>query len=377
MEKEKKANVLFVDDKEINLISYDAIMKGTNANVIKAKSGNEALEKLEEYYYNFAVILLDVMMPDMDGFETACEIRKLKMGGTIPIIFITALDYNQKDVFKGYEAGAVDYLYKPFDPLILKSKINVFIEYYWNKKELENKNIELIKQQKMKDSFLSVVTHDLRSPLTAIKMTSETLYDSFEILPEDDRIIMKSMLESEIERMFKLINNLLDLGKFESGKIEIQYTKFNIVTLMSEAFSAMKEPAGKKDIEVKLDITDFELETEIDIEMIQRVLFNLMSNAVKFTQAGGEITIGGVRVDDKIKVYVKDTGVGIREDEIDKVFNAFEQLSSKATADEPGTGLGMAISKKIVEAHNGEIGLESEEGKGSTFYFTLPILDNL
>ncbi len=239
--------------------------------------------------------------------------------------------------------------------------------------ELEKTNERLRELNKMKDEFVSIVSHDLRSPLTGIMLFSDMfLMKTFGELTEKQKEAVQS-IQKATQHLTKLINNLLDLAKIEAGKIELHKLKGRIGDTVKESINVMQFNAHEKKIDIKLNLSETEPEISADWLKIFQVMNNLISNAIKFTHEGGSVTISVRYSQDNVEVSVTDTGQGIAEDDIPLIFDKFRQVKSKATRGEKGTGLGLAIAKNLIELHGGKIWVESTMGKrGTTFYFTIP-----
>ncbi len=380
-----KFNVLIVDDKEENLLTLESILESPELNVVKASSGNEALGLMLEY--DFALVLLDVQMPGMDGFETAELMRSNKRTKNIPIIFVTAISTERKHVFKGYETGAVDYLYKPLDLEILQSKINAFIEFFKHKQELQTATTKLERTvvelheakeiaenaTKAKSSFLASMSHEIRTPLNGIiGMAEVMLMDELSELQKERVKDIKMAGNSLLE----IINEILDISKIEAEKLELDYTNFSLRELISKVVRILSVKTSDNKLNLVADI-DPELPDVLigDPLRFRQVLINLLGNAVKFTSEG-EVKIKISQTDrfknkSKMIVEVIDTGAGIAPDKIAKLFQSYEQASPSTTREYGGTGLGLTISKKIVDLMKSDLMCESELGKGSRFYFEI------
>lgn len=451
MQPESKVNVLIVDDHPENLLALEAILENLGQNLVRATSGMEALRCLLNQ--DFAVILLDVQMPGMNGFETAALIRERERSRYTPIIFLTAINRSDTHVSRGYSLGAVDYLFKPIEPEILISKVAAFVSLFQKTQQvkrqaqlLKSTNIELeteiksrqhaeellrhahdqleIKVQERtaelaranellkaeiaervkteealqkakeaaevancaKSDFLSMVSHELRTPLTSIlgftKIIKKKLEGAiFPAIATEDKKIQKAIRQVgdnidiivlEGERLTTLINDVLDLAKLDSGKIEWKTEPISVDQIIEQATAATSALFETKRLELIKDIEEEFPEIVGDRDRIVQVVINLVSNAVKFTEKGS-VTCRVRKIDNAIAISVIDTGVGIAETDQSQVFDQFKQIGDTLTDKPKGTGLGLSISKQIVEHHGGTIWVESELGKGSNFSFTLPI----
>lgn len=370
MEKETQ-NILVVDDEENNIIAVRRPLKKEGFRVLSASSGEECLKILKEEEVD--LLLLDWMMPGLSGLEVCRKMKADENLRYIPIILVSARA-DMEDLRLGLEAGANDYVKKPVEMVELLSRVKSGIRTRSLQLELSKKNERLAELNKMKDEFLSIASHDLRSPLAAIHSFTELIQmaDDTKVAPQ-----YKDMV-GRIQRLGKnlldLIDDLLDLSKMEAGRVELEPYCSNIFPYVEEAVHNFSVLAKEKDIRIDLEVNKDMPMVMIDPKKIIQVMNNLIGNAIKFTGMGGKISITASLANEKeVEFRVNDTGRGIPEKDIPHLFTQFSTASKKGTKGEKGTGLGLSICKKLVELHGGTIGVASEPDKGSSFFFRLPI----
>jgi CheY-like chemotaxis protein len=386
MDIKEKFNILIVDDREENLLTLESILENPELNIVKANSGNEALGLMLEY--NFAMVLLDVQMPEMDGFETAELMRSNERTRNIPIIFVTAISKQRQHVFKGYEAGAVDYLYKPLDLEILQSKIKAYIDFFKQKHSLElttrklERTVNELDHAKRiaeeatlaKSSFLANMSHEIRTPLNGIiGMADLVLMD--ENLSELQLERIQDIKHSG-ESLLDIINEILDISKIEADRLELEQIEFSLRDILQKVIRLLSVKIFHDKLEFICSISPEIPDILVgDPVRIRQVLINLVGNAIKFTDKGS-VTIcieSNKTTKDSIDLMfsVSDSGIGIAKNKINILFESFSQADTSTTRKHGGTGLGLSISKKLVKKMGGDIQVESKIGKGSRFYFNL------
>lgn len=403
MPEEPLINVLLVDDNENNLLAMEVVLEKEKYTFHRATSGREALRILlrEE---DFSLILLDVKMPIMDGYETAALIYERDKLRQIPIIFITAHDYEEAAVFKGYEAGAVDFIRKPFNPEMLRSKVAVFTELYRKNQllqrqeeklqainqelkqmnqsleqrvlertlQLEGVNRELKELNLSKDKFLSVISHDLRNPLTALLATSENLTRDSEKLQPERIKMFANIIHRTSHKILDQLNELVDWAKEQREKNNFNPQELQLRQSVNESLDLLRENAQQKNIVLENLVTE-ELYIHADVLMFRSILQNVVTNAIKYTPAGGgSVAVTATATDGMIELCIRDQGVGMSAQTLDMLFGQVSTASLLGTSKERGTGLGLLLVKDFVTMHGGTIRVESELDKGTCFLFTMP-----
>jgi signal transduction histidine kinase len=362
---EPRPTLLVVDDAVTNI---DMLLEtlGEDYTMIVASNGADALDSVKEARPD--LILLDVMMPGMDGFEVCRRLKDDPTTSDIPIIFITALN-EIKNKIKGFSVGCVDYVTKPFQPDEIRARVVTHLELCRAKRKLQQSYDKLRETETQRDGLTQMIVHDMRSPLFVILANLEIA--EMEPLPKDATACIDSAL-SATGILMEMISTLLDVGKMEAEKMTLDFSVVDISDLAGETIRMLEPLRGQR----RLTLTSPE-KMEIfagDTNLIRRVLQNLISNALKFTDKDkGIITVFiEIATKDKMRVSVVDNGDGIPLEYREKVFDKFCQVAAHKQSMSYSTGLGLTFCKLAVEAHGGKIGLESEMGKGSTFWFELP-----
>jgi signal transduction histidine kinase len=377
-------NLLIVDDKEENIIALEALLKRPDINLLSTTSANEALRICWEN--DIAIALVDVQMPEMDGFELVEILKSNPRTCDMLVIFVTAISKETKFAVKGYSTGAVDYLYKPLDPYVTSAKVDSFIQLVKNQREVKRKNIELENFQKdlikardmaeqarrIKENFLANMSHEIRTPINGIIGLAHLL-KSTEL--DDYQKGILEMLDNSSQSLLGVINDILDISKIEAGKFKIVRSETNLANLAQSVISLLQFKANEKVIDLTLELApDLPYLVLADSLRLNQILMNLISNGIKFTENGYVKLIvrilGWKGSSVQIAFTVKDTGIGIPKDKIKLVFDSFEQAEDTTAQRFGGTGLGLSIVKKLAELKGGTLHVKSEENKGSEFTFT-------
>ena len=364
-----EGTILIVDDNPNNLKVVAGVLKGAGFDFRMAKSGQSALNILEKTKPD--LILLDIQMPEMDGFETCKIIKQDEVNSKIPIIYLTA-NTDSESIRKAFKSGGVDFVTKPFKSEELLARIETHIKL---KKQTE----ELIKQNATKDKFFSIISHDLINPLGSVIGFSELLKESFkgENYKDLDPVKIEAyvgIINKSANFTLELLKNLLEWSRVQIGSINAIKDNFNISDLVNRNIEGHISQASSKQISFESNVS-YNLSAFADEKMVSTIIRNLMSNAIKFTPNGGVITIS---VEEKvinekkiIETSITDTGLGISEENIEGLFKIEKNYKSTGTNKETGTGLGLVLCKEFLDKNNGEIRVESQLNIGSSFIFTL------
>jgi two-component system sensor histidine kinase/response regulator len=362
--------ILAVDDDRINLRIIGGILRHEGYEIAEATSGEQALEVYAEVHPN--LVLLDVMMPGIDGFAT-CRTLKTSYGDKCaPVIFVTAKS-EADDVVTGFEAGGVDYLTKPFRPKEVVARIRTHLS---NQQLVEQQKLlveQLSKANAAKDRFLGMCAHDLRNPLSSIRGLAELMVeDAIGPLSTEQKEIVQT-IHGASQSMLQLVNELLDVATIEAGHLKLAKEPTSVVEIVERSVHLSNIEAAKKNTRIEMVKLSTDPMVDVDRNKIRQVVDNLISNAVKYSPRGSVITVLIHADATGAGFAVRDSGPGIPESERHKLFKDYGRLSSVPTGGEKSTGLGLAISRKIVEAHDGTIGVENIPGRGAEFVVRLPL----
>ena len=368
-EKPGDLKVLIVDDTPANIDVLDLFLEKEGYKISVAQSGESALDLASRISPD--LILLDVMMPGIDGFETCLRLKANEKTNDIPIIFITARN-EPTDIVKGFSVGGVDYITKPFSQEEVCARIHLHLKLKTLMADLEAKNVKLAQLNDLKNKFLGMASHDLRNPISTIQGFSKIMLDHGETLAEDAKKEFLQSIHKVSNDMLALLGDLLNISTIESGKLDLQLKPGSFQQLVEERVRMYQVMAERKNIATHLDIEEI-ANFSFDAHRISQVIDNLLSNAIKFSPAGKEIYIWLGQKNGQAMFSVRDQGPGISPEDQDKLFKHFQKLKARPTADEPSHGLGLAIAKKMVEAHEGKITVQSTPGSGATFSFEIPL----
>lgn len=388
-----QAKLLIVDDLPENLLALEALIKREDRMVYKALSADEALSLLLQH--EFAMAILDVQMPGMNGFELAELMRGTEKTKNIPIVFVSAAGRELNYAFKGYESGAVDFLHKPLDIHAVKSKVNVFVDLYRQSKamkqqvealeqsrreqeallaKLQSTQRELEQAVRMRDDFMSIVAHEVRTPLNGLILETQLrkmhlARDNAAAFTLDKMHAMVDRDERQIKSLIRLIEDMLDVSRIRTGKLSIRPTRFDLSGLVRNLLQNFAPQIDAAESSVTLD-AEHPVQGNWDEFRIEQVISNLLTNALRYG-AKSPISVKVYSENDQALVEVRDQGIGIDQENQKRIFQQFERVTARHAV--AGLGLGLFISEQIVTAHGGSITVESRIGEGALFRVCLPL----
>jgi two-component system sensor histidine kinase/response regulator len=357
-----RIKILLVDDDEI-LRSLEDVLRGNDREIFKVTSGPDALELLQ--IHDFALTLLNIRLPSTDGFELAELMRGTARSKGIPIIFITdSVSHDPLPMFRGYESGAVDVLFKPINPEILRQKVQVFIDMHRQRQQLAQ-------EVRSREDVLAIVSHDLRTPLAVIHTTTSMLLNpKYNLTPVQIRE-QHERIRRNADQMNRMIGDLMDIVHLRSGQLSINPKPVVVNEVLREAVAVHEAPAREKGVELGYQAGTDVMHAEADRARLMQLFQNLIGNAVKFCKAGDTINVSSRTQGDNALIDIADSGPGISADDLPHIFDPYYSASQKHQ--KTGTGLGLFIAKGIVDAHRGHIRCGSTPGVGTTFHITLPL----
>jgi len=362
------AKILVADDKPENIkVLFDFLNKH-GFKVLVAEDGEDALVNIQQSHPD--LVLLDIMMPGLDGYETCRQLKDNPDIANIPVIFMSALT-DTVDKLRGFELGAVDYITKPFQHEEVLARINTHLTIGRLEKELRTKNSELTVLNQEKNEFLGIVAHDLKNPLSAIQSLAELIAFDFESLSKQDVVEYTQMITASSEQMFDLITNLLDVNAIESGHTHIHLSHTDLTPTLQQLADEYYERARTKNIKFIYEAPE-KLNMVIDSAIVRQILDNLLSNAIKYSPENTCVEFHATFEQQILHCRVIDQGPGLSAADQAKLFNKFTRLTPKPTANEHSTGLGLFIVHKLVEALQGRVWCESKLKHGATFAVELP-----
>jgi signal transduction histidine kinase len=430
MDIDGKVSILLVDDQPSRLLTYESVLNGFGWNLVSARSGLEALDKLMRQ--EFAVVLLDVSMPDMDGFEAARLIHEHPRFEKTPIIFVTGVHVSELDALTGYKVGAVDYVSIPVVPDILRSKVAVLVELYLKRRELRelNRNLAQANAQlaaanttlqaektreletlnrvlqranteleqanrtlqneiaertrveqalkaadRHKDEFLAMLAHELRNPLAPILNAVQLIRKK--PLSDPQLLWSRDLIERQLGHLTRLVDDLLDVSRITRGKINLSRETVEVTDLVARAVETVQPLIVERGHRLILDVASESIRVFGDPLRLTQAVGNVLSNAAKYTENGGQIRLTARQVDGIVEIRVQDTGIGIPSDLQPMIFDMFTQLNNQTGRAQSGLGIGLALVRKLLEMHGGSVTAFSEgNGQGSEFLITLPVITN-
>jgi signal transduction histidine kinase len=384
-----RVNILLVDDQPAKLLTYETILGELGENLIKVSSASEALQCLLDQ--EIAVVLVDVCMPDLDGYELAAMIRQHPRFQKTSIIFVSAVLMTDLDRLRGYECGAVDYVPVPVVPAILRAKVSIFAELFRKTRALERLNAELEERvtertaaleatteqlkeaNHRKDEFLAMLAHELRNPLAPIRTAVQLL--RLKELTEPHRQRARDVIERQVEHLVNLIDDLLDVSRITRGMITLQLEPVLVGAIVARAVETARPAIDAHKHALELDLPEELISVEGDKTRLVQVIANILHNAAKFMDPGGRIRLSVRREGQYALISIADTGIGIAPDLLPKIFELFTQVHAKSERAQGGLGIGLALVRRLTEMHGGTVTAHSDgAGRGSTFSVRLPVM---
>ena len=365
---DSKDIVLIVDDVPKNIQYLGTLLREQGYGIAFARNGEEALERMRAL--DLSLVLLDVMMPGMDGFEVIDIVKKEPALASIPVIFLTAKTASE-DIVNGFNAGAVDYITKPFNPAELLSRVKTHVELKRSRDTVMRQKEEVEQLNAMKDKFFSIIAHDLKNPFNSLLGLTDLLIKNYESMDDARKRDFIKDIHDSSNRVYRLLENLLEWSRIQTGRMPWNPRPLVIGDLISVVMSLFRQSANEKRIKLEVE-GDQELKIFADKNMMETILRNLVSNAIKFTGEGGSVAVALSSKSDMTVVSVRDTGLGMTENEISLLFRIDVHHTTPGTGNEKGTGLGLVLCEDLAKRNNGTITVESEKGRGSIFTVEIP-----
>ncbi len=396
-------NILIVDDEPKNLTVLESVLDEPGYRLVRAESADQALLAL--VVEEFALLILDIRMPGMTGFELAQMIKDRKKTARVPIIFLTAYYNEDQHVLAGYDTGAVDYLHKPVNAAILRSKVAVFVELYRKQREIATSNRNLLAEvgerrraeerlrelnetleqrvterteslneaDRRKDEFLATLAHELRNPLAPVRNAVALLHAKGPAIPELQWA--RDVIDRQTRAMARLIDDLMDLSRINQGKIELRRERVELATIVQRAVETSRPLIDEMGHELVVTLPSRPVIMDADLTRLAQVFLNLLNNAAKFTERGGRIELRAKQQGSDVVVSVTDTGIGIPADKLPILFEVFSQVEGALSRSQGGLGIGLHLVKRLVEMHGGRVEARSAgPGQGSEFVARLPLI---
>ena len=428
MDSDAKVSILLVDDQPSRLLTYESVLAGLGQNLVSARSGLEALDKLMRQ--EFAVVLLDVSMPDMDGFEAARLIHEHPRFEKTPIIFVTGVHISELDRLTGYKLGAVDYVSIPVVPEILRSKVSVLVELYLKRRELRelNRTLALANERlaaanttlqaektreletlnrvlqranseleqanrtlqnevaerarieealkeadRHKDEFLAMLAHELRNPLAPILNAVQLMRKK--PMADPQLAWSRDVIERQLGHLTRLVDDLLDVSRITRGKINLTREPVDVGSLVARAVETVQPMITERGHQLTVEVPREPIRVNGDALRLIQALGNVLANAAKYTERAGQISLIVQQVNETVEIRIRDTGIGIPSALLQRIFDMFTQLRSETSRSQSGLGIGLALVRKLLEMHGGTVTASSEGvGLGSEFLITLPVI---
>lgn len=355
-------NILVVDDNPENLKVVSGFLKDSGYKIALALNGASAMKVLHDNPID--LILLDIMMPEIDGFEVCKQIKEIKELREIPIIFLTAKN-DTNDIIKGFQAGGIDYITKPFiyDELLIRIKNHI---------DLSKSRKKLLDTLKTRDKLYSIIAHDIKGPFGNISMLISLIANGMIDTASEQFKNLMIQLEKSTKDTYTLLNNLLEWTKLQVGNITLKPQNINLSLLLADCVQLLQGNATNKKITIRSEIEE-DLYGFFDEVTIHSVFRNIITNAIKFTPENGTIQIQSEKNNQFITIHITDNGVGIPNEIIEKIFTKNEHYTTRGTNNEQGSGLGLHIIKEMTEQNKGKVSIESKEGEGTKISISIPV----